>query len=96
MHLERRVDAAAAAPLWGILLESRAAMVPLGAWRAAAAAGCSRECVCARGGARRVRAEAAALRWLAERCSGCRFERKLGTLSEPKAAPVSMRNERLR
>ena len=96
MHLECVAVAAAAAPLLGRWMENRAAMVPLGAWRAAAAVGCRCECVCAQCGARRVRAEAAALRWLAERCSGCRFERRLGKLLEPKAAPVSMRNGRLR
>ena len=68
LRLERRVDAAAAAPLWGILLESRAAMVSLGAWRAAAALGCNGAYGQARSWARRERREVVTGRWFAPRC----------------------------
>ena len=90
MHLAIGTIGQPVAQMLGRCLESRAGTGPVGACRAAGAVGCSGEYVCARSGARRERREAVTERWLAQRCSGCRFERRPGTLSGAKAARVSM------
>ena len=94
LHLGRVAVAAAAAPPLRRWMESRAGTVSVGAWRAAAAVGCNGEYGQARSGARRERREMPSRRWLAHRCSVCRFSCWERMLSGPEAAPVSMRKKR--